>query len=343
MTTISKSFTSREVPWSKIGKTIDDPDVDAAEAARLGGIDFDVQVVEAGFRIEHEPVHDADGTQLTSESGNPIYVDRFGERTVDSGYWMSEPSRRSIVREDTKQWFSFVSTDYRPVQFREAFAFMDGVNPRYVAAGAMTHGRQGFMVVKLPEQESLNVVVNGEEDPHDLYVVLQTSHDLSRGINIALTPLRNRCMNMLTLPSFDRSVPQNWSIRHVGDPHAKLEQAQLTLERAGRYGELYERMVAQYASVRITDDDLRQIARRAFPKYLKTVDAQVEAVVDKFKNADTVGYNQTGWGAINAVSEYLQWGRTSAVRTEQSEFTSPLDGAAAKIISNAAQLVMTRA
>lgn len=344
MTTMTKSFTSREVPWMKIGTVIDDPEVDSAEAARRGGLDFDVVLQPAGRWQEFKRVRSDDGRDVIDDELRPLYVHPdHDEHTTHPGRWVHEPSRFAAVREDTDEWYAYVSNDYRVVQYREAFAFMDQINPRYVAAGTMSNGRQGFMVVKLPQRDALDVQINGEKDPHELYVVLRTSHDLSRGINVAVMPLRERCMNMLTLPSFDQNVPQSWGIRHVGDPLAKLKEAQLTLQRTLNYAALFERMVSQYASVRITSDDLRHIARRALPQRLKTIDAQVEAIVDRFEHAETVGFTQTGWGAINAVSDYMQWGRTTAVRTDQSEFTSGLDGDTAKVVNRAAQLVMARA
>lgn len=343
MTTMDQSFSARQVPWAKIGTVIDEPDVDSARAAELGGIDFDVDVHEAGYRINHEPALDDVGEQLHDVDDRPLFRAPTGEITTDTVSWRNTPTRRAIVRRGTNEWYSYVSTDYQLVQFREAFAFMDTISPRYVAAGALSDGRQGFMVVELPDHERADVDVDGEVDSHRLYVVLKTSHDLSSGIKIAVTTLRERCMNMLTFPTFARDAPQSWSIRHVGDPRAKLEEAHKTLTNATRYQEIFERTVVQLASVHVSSDDLRQIARLVLPRRLKTIDNQVEAIVDKFERADTVGYHGTGWGAVNAVSDYLQWGRTTAARTPQSEFTSPLEGDTAKYVNNTVQLVMARA
>lgn len=312
MTTFAQSFTTRHVPWMKIGTIIDDASVDSAEAARLGGIDFEVELTEAGYRNQ-------------------------------DGEWVVQPTRRAVIHKDTEEWFGYVSDLYQPVQYHEAFAFMDGINPRYVAAGAMSDGRQGFMVVQLPQRESLDVTVNGVDDPHDMYVILRTSHDLSKGISVAVMPLRNKCMNMLPLPSMNRNVPQSWSIPHVGDPHAKLKQAQVTLQRADAYGDLFEKLVAQLGSVRVTNDDLRHIMRRVLPTRLKTRDDMADQIVDRFQTAETVGFQETGWGAINAVSDYMQWGRSSAARTNQSEFTSGLDGDTAKYVNLTTQLVLNLA
>lgn len=328
--TITSSFSQRYLPWMKIGKVIDEESVNSARAAELGGIDFEVELRPAAY---WRPKLDENGT----DNGD--------------GEWVEEPSRRAIVRvnpddgepHEPDDWFSFVSTDYRPVQYHEAFSFLDEINPNYVAAGALSHGRKGFMIVQLPEHMQSGIEINGEVDPHDLYVVVQTSHDLSRGVNVAIVMLRNKCMNMLTLPSFTLNAPQSWSIPHIGDPHTKLREAHRTLTNAGRYQEIFERQVRQYASVELSSDDVRQISRRILPKRLKTIDDQVEQIVQRFETAETVGFHGTGWGAINAVSDYLQWGRNTATRTNQSEFTSPLEGDTAKYVNRVAQLVMQRA
>lgn len=317
---LTSSFSSRYLPWTKIGTVIDEENVDAARAAQLGGIDFEVELEPAGYYR-----HKAD------ENGN------------DVGEWVETGSRRAVVRKDTGDWFSYVSTDYRVVQYAEAFDFMDMINARYVAAGALSNGKQGFVVVQLPDHLRTDVEVNGVADPHDLYVVLQTSHDLSKGIHVAVMTLRHKCMNMLTIPALGSSVKQHWSIPHIGDPHAKLQQAQHTLTTAGEYQQIFERMVQQFASVTITPDDLRQIVRRVFPSRLKTVDQQADQIVDRFQHSETVGVGMNGWGAINAVSDYMQWGRPTATRTAQSEFTSPLEGDTAKYVNRVAQLVMAHA
>jgi phage/plasmid-like protein (TIGR03299 family) len=320
---LTSSFSSRYLPWTKIGTVIDDESVNAAAAPRLGGIDFEVELQNAGY---WQPTLD--------EDGNPD-VNGAGE-------WVETPTRRAVVRKDTQEWFSYVSTDYRVVQYTEAFDFIDLINPKYVAAGALSNGRQGFMIVQLPESSSL-IEVNGIEDPHEMYVVLQTSHDLSKGIHVAAMMLRGKCMNMLTLPALGSRVEQHWSIPHIGDPHVKLQRARETLEASTEYKQVFERMVQQLSSVAVEPEDLRSMVHRAFPKRLKTIDQQADQIVDKFVHAPTVGVGLNGWGAVNAVSDFMQWGRSTATRTAQSEFTSALEGDTAKYVNRIAQLVMARA
>lgn len=306
------SFTSRVVPWQRVGHVIDEPDVDAKRAAELGGLDFDVELRRAGFE------------------------------GATANTWFNVGPRRAVVRQDTGEFFSFVSDGYKVVQFREAFEFMDQVNPRYVAAGLLGGGKQAFMVVQFDRLASFDPAPGGESDPHDLYCVLRTSHDLSKAIEVAILPLRDRCMNQLPLPSFTRDAPQSWSIRHVGDPLKKLKNAQDALARTERYGDVYARTVRQLLSVRLTDDDVREITRRVLPDRPRR-DEQVDAIVTAYRDSPNVGFTGTGWGAVNAVSEYFEHGRDSGSRTDAARFTGALDGTTRKYVARTAQLVLSRA
>jgi phage/plasmid-like protein (TIGR03299 family) len=306
---MTTTFSSRQVPWLKVGTVIDDPDVDAREAARLGGLDFEVELRRSAF-----------------------------ERS-DGSAWRIVDSRYAVVRQDTEQFFSHVSAGYKPVQYAEAFTFMDGINPRYVSAGQFNGGRQGFMVVQLPEHMNIDPQPLGESDPHQLYVVLRTSHDLSKAIEVAVLPLRDRCMNQLPLSTFMRSTPQHWSIKHVGDVTKKLANAKLTLTRTEQYVEVFTRRVQELAQTRVTTDRLGHVLRLILPDRPGR-DAQVTTIQSAFKSQPEVGFTNTAWGGVNAVSEYFEHGRESGSRTPQSRFTDGLAGNTAKYVNRVAQLLL---
>jgi len=308
---LTTSFTTRSLPWMKLGAVIDDPDVDSREAARLGGIDFEVETRDAAFR----------GTD---------------------GSWLKVPNRTALVRKDKPVFFDYVSSDYTVVQYAEAFNFMDGINPRYVAAGALNGGRQGFMVVQLDGFEQFDPEPLGESDPHDLYAIARTSHDRSKALEIAVLPLRDRCMNQLGLPLHSMRVKQKWSVRHVGDTLGKMAAAQETLTQTSKYLEAYQGAVRQLASVNVNAETARYVIRHVLPDRPKR-DEQITAIVNAFQGSEYVGFNNSGWGLVNAVSEYFEHGRDSGARTPQSRFTDGLDGQTAKYVGRTAQLVLNRA
>jgi phage/plasmid-like protein (TIGR03299 family) len=312
---VDKSFTSRQAPWYKLGPQIDG-DVDAAEAAKLGGLDFEVEL-----RPAVRPQRRSDG-----KGWNYVQV----------------PSRRTLVRTDTDEFIDYVSAGYQALQYGEAFGFMDEINPRYVSAGSMSHGKQGFIVAQLPNISELNVEINGEIDPHDLFVIIRTSHDRSKAIEISLMPLRGRCMNQLPLQTFSNAAQQRWSIKHIGNVKDRMAEAQRVLTAAPKYAEIYAAKARQMGSVTVSDEEARSILKRVLPAKAKR-DDQVDAIMTAFHTSPAVGFTGTGWGLFNAVSEYFDWGRNAGTRTDQSQFTSGLTGDTAKFTNRTAQLVLSKA
>lgn len=315
-------FSEREVPWMKLGRLVDGVKT-AAEAAQLGGIDFEVAAVQCGWW--------ADDTETLANQ------DVF-----------NVPNRKAIIRKDTNQFIDFVSaSDYTIIQFREAFEFMDTINPEYVAAGALRGGRQGFMVVKVPDVFDMNIL--GGEDPHDLFAVFRTSHDRSRGAEVMMMPLRGRCMNQLTLSTFKKDVKHRWSVKHTSTAKAKLAEAQMSIMNMKQYADRMNELVTKMVNVNLTAGEAEKMIKIVIPKpmHSKTEAGEtswqnrIGQIIDLWKESPTVGYAGTGWGLVNAVSEYHDWTRKGG--TPESRFLNALEGTTHKTLNRTAQLVLQKA
>lgn len=306
-------FSTREVPWTKLGTVIDKP-VSAAEAAKLGGLDFNVRLEEVGWK----------------QPGFTGYKEIAGQRAV--------------VREDTGDFFGFVSSGkYHPLQYSEAFAFMDEVGSRYVAAGALRGGRQGFIVVEAPDEAQVNIL--GGEDAHKMYAVVRTSHDRSRGVEVMAHPLRGMCMNMLTLSSFSKHAPIRWSIKHTSSMQGRLAEAQKSLKQLGIYARRYEDIAHKMIVKKITSADVEKVLKILIPKPAGTSDRVIANwaiksnwIQDQTFNGPNVGYTGTAWGFVNAVSEYMDWERDGG--TPESRFIGALQGQTHTMINRAAGLML---
>jgi hypothetical protein len=237
-----------------------------------------------------------------------------------------------------------VSDDYKPVQYGEAFSFLDSINPLVSSAGTLAGGKKGFMVVQMPDRMTLDVDVAGEVDPHDLYVIVQTSHDLSKAIEVAVMPLRTKCMNMLGLPIMARNAYQRWSIKHVGDVRKKLDEAQKALTRTWQYADTFVATARQLSSVAIDHDSLNVVLKMVLPDRPRR-NEQISAITHAFDTSEFVSQNggSNGWHALNAVSEYFQWGRNTGTRTVESMFTSGINGDTYRAVSRTSQLLLARA
>jgi phage/plasmid-like protein (TIGR03299 family) len=307
----STTFSARHLPWMKIGRTIDDPHVTAAEAAKLGGLDFDVSRFPTFYRDDQDEYHEI-------------------------------PTRHALVNQTDSahpQWMSIVSDDYRVVQYGDAFGFLDEINPRYVSAGTLRDGKQGFLIIQLPGRETIDIAPAGEPDPHQLYVMVRTSHDLSKAIEVAVITLRDKCMNQLTLPSLTQDAPQRWNVRHIGDPMQKLQEAQRVLTGSARYAEVIGNRIEQLVNVRVTPQRLRIVLKHVLRPTLARRDEMIDQILS-VAGRPTVGFAGTGWGAVNTVSEYFQWGRSTATRTAQSLFTDSLDGDGARYTNKVATALL---
>jgi phage/plasmid-like protein (TIGR03299 family) len=304
-TTAATVVSTREVPWMKIGKLTESP-MTAAEAARQGGLNFEVVKAQLTWTYDNDHM-----------SGNVT-------------------DRVALIRRDTWTQVGFMSKNYPILQYREAFDFMDTVNPTYVAAGCLKGGRQGFMVVKAPT----NFHMLENVDPHDLYVVLRTSHDGSRGIEICVMPLRQRCMNQLTLQSFSAGVPHRWSITHNTSMHKKLASAQETLSNVGAYATAFGSTVQKLLKITITVDAGRALLETVLPARPRR-DDQIDQILTAWSGSDTVGFAGRGWGLVNSVSEYFDWGRVGG--SPESRFVGALQGATTTTINRVAGRLLSRA
>lgn len=308
---------AREVPWMKLGRLVDEP-MSVAEAAKMGGLDFTVSLRDIQF------------------------LD--GASTDDPGHWVGAPSRKAVVRDDTGEFFDVVSADYGVLQYGEAFDFLSEINPKIVAAGTLKSGRQGFMVVQLPDMPSLDML--DLDDPHDLYTVVRTSHDRTRAVECVVTPLRHRCMNQMGLRSFGRGAPSRWSVHHVGDVAGKLADARLTVDNIRAYAHEFAETANRLYSVVLNSDEGRKIVERVVRPTAAANgghrDETINKIVDMWLTRETVGFAGTGWGLVNAVSEYYEWERSSGNRTAQSQFLGALEGTSRKALDTVAALVLSR-
>lgn len=308
VTTPDTQFSTREVPWMKLGAIADNP-LTAKEAAKLGGIDFTV-------------------------SAKPLYFEHDGYKVISD--------RVAIMRDDTYEPLSIVSSGYPILQYGEAFDFMDeavnGEDTRYVAAGALRGGRQGFMVVRAPDAIQRNILDGN--DPHEFFLVFRTSHDRTRAAEVMAMPLRGRCMNQLTLKSFSAKVANRWAVRHTSTMAEKLAEVKVALTQLGEYTERYAEVVERLSTIKLTENQAREVLLKVETQRAKT-DDKIDSILHLWNEADTVGYDGTGWGLVNAVSDYYDWGRSGG--TPESRFLAALEGQTYKAVNRAAGLILSRA
>ncbi len=264
-------FVGRERPWHGLGTMVEEAP-DSREALIAAGLDWDVV---------QRPVFTQDGVKVP-------------------GYFAN-------VRQQDGSILGVVTSRYKVVQNRDAFAFTDallGDGVRYETAGSLMGGRKTWILAKLPTR----YIIQGEQILP--YLVFSNTHDGSGAIKIAMTPIRVVCNNTLNL-ALD-TADRNWSIHHTGDIAAKLEDARETLFMAEDYMNELGKGFEDLSRKRLTDaavdeyiKELLPIADDASETTEKNILRLRKDVATRYYDApDLQGLRKNGYRFINAVSDF---------------------------------------
>lgn len=291
---VEAMFSAREVPWHGLGVVTED--VLTAQAAIIaGGLDWDVELRKM--------------YAATSDKKSKVLV----------------PGSNAVVRVTDDSVLGVVKSRYVPFQNRDAFAFADSLvdsgEAKYETAGSLRKGAEVFLTMKVPG----HILIAGE-DAHDMYILLRTSHDGTKAISVMIVMIRVVCMNTLTMAV--AGAKQKWSMPHVSTIEGRLGEARETIGMSFAYSDEFVRMGDQLVATKITDDMLHDLLEDVLPDRPKT-DERIDTIMSLYHDSPTNGFYGTGWGALNAVTEYYDHYRETSSR--EAVFNNIMAGEIARV------------
>ena len=228
-----------------------------------------------------------------------------------------------------------VGERYVPLQNEDLFSFGDNLldgGGRWETAGSIKNGRVVFGSIALAD--SITLDPNGVADKIDNYLLINTSHDGSIAIQASITPVRVVCANTLNLAlsSFKgkKDVKQTFKIRHTQTAEGKIAVAREALGLAHRYIDEFSQIANEMIQTEITKAQFDKIVELAYPapkgedkkgshkKYNGKIDLLQSIYVGDFNNT----ISGTAWGAFNALTERLDWYRSSRGKNNESILAS---------------------
>jgi len=212
---------------------------------------------------------------------------------------------------------SVVGKRYKTLQNEDLFAFGDNLldGGRWEVAGSLKNGRIVFGALALERETVLDP--NGVRDVVKNYLAISTSHDGSSAVQATVTPIRLTCMNTHTAV-FRKGAKHSFKLRHTQSIDGRVAQAREALGLANAYLDEFDKLAQAMIETELTKTQFNRIVDLAYPK----PEADKKGAFTKWENKidllDEIYTGETNgmiagnaWGAYNALTERLDWFRTS--------------------------------
>lgn len=224
---------------------------------------------------------------------------------------------------------SVVGERYKVVQNEELFAFGDGMldgGGAWESAGSIKDGRVVFGSIVIPREFILDP--SGVADKTVTYLLVHTSHDGSTALQANITPVRVVCQNTLNMAL--GSSKQSFKVRHTQTISGRMEEARRVLGLTFNYMDDFQKLAQNLFESEITNAQFDKLVAGLYPKPDEASKMASTKYADKldtihslYKVAATQnGIRGTKWGALNALTERVDYFRTSRTGDNKSLMAS---------------------
>jgi phage/plasmid-like protein (TIGR03299 family) len=287
---VEEMFSVREVPWHGLGSVLPDHPKTVEEILVAAGLNWEV----GEFPV-----------QVTLPSGKTLVAD----------------DKKAIVRLSDETLLSVMGGTYNPIQPRTmvefAFSLLDitqqefetaeGQPPILFETGmSLAGGRINTLMCRVPRDIKI-----GGADPVNLYLGFVTSHDGSQKFGVHATPVRWVCRNTMNLGI--RRAVQSWSTKHTASAASSIDEARRTLKLTWQYADEFEKQMNDLLELEFMKREFEEMTRALWPKAASEpapFSRDQYSLIGLLESSPTIPdeFRYTKYGALNAVTEYFDWG-----------------------------------
>lgn len=243
------------------------------------------------------------------------------------------PHKKEIFRIDNDESYGIVGEDYTPLQNSECAAFINTLGGCTVEkAGMFGYGCKVWWAIKLPGE----LFVGG--DVLHRYSIMVNAHDGTLGFRWFITPIRPHCSNMMNM-LIRSAIDFNISARHTRNISTRVTEASRVFQRVSEvYDELqtaYSDLVNQPFNGSLLGYTIA-VLQPGDPEHgrFKTAMAKV------YENHEKDPFGDTRWGALNAVTQYLDHQRPMRGEHQDARrFENAIYGTTAKLKQRAYHMI----
>lgn len=309
---IQSMFYTGEKPWHKLGKELPNA-ATSAEAIEAAGLNWTV-------------------------SKHPLL-------TTIRGEFIKVPNKFAIVRDDNNTVLGTVGPVYTPLQNKPAFSFFDAVvgekAAMYHTAGALGEGERVWILAKLP-----GYIQTTKDDVTEKFLLLTNSHDGTGAVQIFFTPIRVVCQNTLNIAV--ASAQNKTKLRHTMTLGSRVQDVRDQLGILNNRFTMFEELSKRMASTPLTYAGFKEFIQGTgvlpkdanLDKVLGSTRAvnimdEVSRLFEHGKGNDLPGVKGTVWAGFNAVTEYVDYFRSTRGDEGENRAKSLLFGSGATLKQSA--------
>lgn len=295
-------YKSDGVPWTGLGVPIDET-VEATEAHIAAQTDW---LVEKWPIYAHSP----DGSR---------------QLPMENNY-----ATTRVNKDGTAAPLGHVTGGYSIVQQADACAFAAALSKegglRMHTGGSLRGGRIIWFMGRYPKQ--FEIV---PDDIIDCNLFICNSHDGTMYLSVGATTVRIVCMNTLMGGVADAKRRGRFmSVRHTGDPLRKLYEAQRILGLSEVAFEKQELLLRELVDIPMTEQRVEEALDSLFPDpdegtspaRANSLRSQVLEIYNTSPTLDMPGVRGTGYGFLNAVTQYADHSRGKSLSQEKRLFSA---------------------
>jgi len=235
------------------------------------------------------------------------------------------PGQFVVNRTSDHQPYGVVGSDYKPLQHRDAFGFVQSLfdtgEALVEAVGSLFNGGRVFFVVRVGEGFTV-----GDNDAHESFLLVSNAHDGKRSFTASVLTYRLACTNQVNAAI--RGAKHKWSITHRSSLEGKVYEAKETLKLAYKYEDAFQAEVEKLLDVEVTKDAFMDIMTHSLPQQKRQLPKNLAELEQIWDSEPSNPDGDTGWKAFNTVT---YWTDHKDYRTADARFKTITDGAASKL------------
>ncbi len=249
------------------------------------------------------------------QGGLAFEVDQTDVYTKYKGHEILIPSHKAVVRDDNSVVLSLMGKNYTPIKNSErakwANELVSAGSAMFKSVGVIGAGEVSWMLAELPDDLDFGL----QDDKLKRYLLFADSYDGSLKFTTKFTTIRPVCMN-----TFHKAIEQNANVqaqhqafRHTPNVLEHIDDVRDALKLVDSYYANLGGQLAKLAQQDLTKDqaygffqevlgivdDGQEVSTRLYNKLGKMTDLYEGDAL----GAELAG--QTAWGALNAVTEYV--------------------------------------